>query len=629
MVDVVKAVKDIKNVKDIKTSISSNGYAIYKNKFSNDIINIIKSDLTIKPFVCPGYGDAEDITPYKLFKENTDKIYVPYYYGFNNYGIPDVNKVSVPITINIKFADMHKMRPYQEDIINTYLKHTTISGGGIISVGCGRGKTVMGLKIIEHLKVKTLILVHKEFLMNQWVDRIKEYLPEAKIGFIQGKTLDIQHKDIVLAMIQSLSDPRKDKDYPINIFETFGLVIADECHHLAARQFVRSLAKYTFKYTLGLSATPSRADNLQHVFKHYLGDIIYKDAEIQQTQEDINLSHIPNSTVETYIYNNNDFKYCKVALNFKQKANIVGMKSNIAECIKRTKFLLSFLPKLISDGRTILLLSCRRDHIFQMEKMIIEMNIPDGTVGLYLGGMKQEKLDISATKRIIIATFNMAEEAFDCKSLNTLIFATPHNNIEQSVGRILREEKKKRQHIPLIIDIQDTFSSFITWSKTREKYYKTKGYPIKIFNVEDTNKNPTDTPVITFIKTINNTLKLKTKSHLLSNTSRPRNCSNARKNNNNNDDNEDYDDNAEDAEDVEDAEDAEDAEDNDNEDDNNNKDNNVAEDNDNEDNTDDDNNNNAKNNNLDKNNNLKHNKQTNKKIIKKIIKKDNNEILDF
>ena len=240
---------------------------------------------------------------------------------------------------------------------------------------------------------------------------------------------------------------------------------------------------------------------------------------------------------------------------------------------------------------------------FNWEKMIIEMNIPDGTVGLYLGGMKQEKLDISATKRIIIATFNMAEEAFDCKSLNTLIFATPHNNIEQSVGRILREEKKKRQHIPLIIDIQDTFSSFITWSKTREKYYKTKGYPIKIFNVEDTNKNPTDTPVITFIKTINNTLKLKTKSHLLSNTSRPRNCSNARKNNNNNnEDDEDYDD-----EDYDDNDDNEDNDDKDNTDDNNN----------------------AKNNNLDKNNNLKHNKQTNKKIIKKIIKKDNNEILDF
>jgi superfamily II DNA or RNA helicase len=171
-------------------------------------------------------------------------------------------------------------------------------------------------------------------------------------------------------MIQSLSDPRKDKDYPTNIFETFGLVIADECHHLAARQFVRSLGKYSFKYTLGLSATPNRADNLQRVFKHYLGEIVYKDAEIQKSAEDLQLEHIPNSTVEVYIYHNNDPKYCKEELNYKKKPNVVIMKSNIAECLKRSKFLLSFLPRLISEGRYILLLSCRREHIFQMEKMI-------------------------------------------------------------------------------------------------------------------------------------------------------------------------------------------------------------------------------------------------------------------
>ena len=396
------------------------------------------------------------------------------------------------------------MRPYQKDIINTFLHNARTIGGGIISVGCGRGKTVMALKIAEELKVKTLILVHKEFLMNQWVERIKEYLPDARIGYIQGKTLDIQRKDIVLAMIQSLSDPRKDKDYPIAIFESFGLVIADECHHLAAKQFVRSLGKYTFKYTLGLSATPIRLDNLQRVFKHYLGEIVYKDDEIQKTEEDLRLDHIPDSTVEIYIYRNNMVKYCKEELNFKQRPNVVIMKSNIAECEKRTKFVLSFLPRLIAEGRTILLLSCRREHIFQMEKLILQMEIPNCTVGLYLGGMKQEKLDISATKRVIIATFNMAEEAFDCKTLNTLIYATPHNNIEQAVGRILREEKKKRQYIPLIIDLQDMFSSFVKWNKLREKYYKKKGYPLKIYDVDD--KINQITPKITFIKDVLNTI---------------------------------------------------------------------------------------------------------------------------
>jgi superfamily II DNA or RNA helicase len=489
-----------------KTSLSNQGYSIYKIKITENELEKIKNDLTIKPFTCPGYGNEEDVTPYKLYKENTDKIYVPYFYGRINFGVPEISKLKEPDTISIAFATDRLMRPYQQDIIKTYIESARKIGGGIISVGCGRGKTVMGLKIAEELKVKTLILVHKEFLMNQWVERIKEYLPDARVGYIQGKTLDIQRKDIVLAMIQSLSDPRKDKDYPENLFESFGLVIADECHHLAARQFCRSLAKYPFKYTLGLSATPDRADGLARVFKHYLGDIVYKDSEIEATAEDIEMNNIPNSSVEIYIYKMNsvniDAKYNKEELNYKKKPNIVTMKSNIANCKHRTQFLLSFLPRLINEGRTILILSCRRAHITEMEKMInelvIEKNLPECTVGLYVGGMKQEHLDISATKRVIIATYDMAEEAFDCKSLNTLIYATPHKNIKQAVGRILREEKKKRKFIPLIIDIQDIFSTFNGWNKIREKYYKGEGYPMKIFEVLV--KSKTDVPEINFIK---------------------------------------------------------------------------------------------------------------------------------
>lgn len=485
---------------EVKTSLSTQGYSIYKSKTTPTELAEIQKDLTIIPFVVPGYGNEDDLTPYKLFKENAEKIYVPYFYGITKYGKPDRNKSPEPEPITIAFSADRKMRPYQEDIINTYLHHAHEIGGGIISVGCGRGKTVMALKILELLKVKTLILVHKEFLMNQWVERIKEYLPEARVGYIQGKMLDIQRKDIVLAMIQSLSDPRKDKDYPASIFESFGLVIADECHHLAAKQFCRSLAKYSFRYALGLSATPNRADNLQRVFKYYLGEIVYKDAEIQKSAEDLALEHIPDCNVELYIYHNNEPKYCKEELNFKKKPNVVIMKSNIAECVKRTKFLLSFLPRLIQEGRHILLLSCRREHIFQMEKMINDMTIPECNVGLYLGGMKQEDLDISATKRVIIATFNMAEEAFDCKSLNTLIYATPHNNIEQAVGRILREIKQKRRLVPLIIDLQDMFSSFGKWNAIRQKYYKKKGYPMKLFEVNDYMKNTT--PEVKFIKDI-------------------------------------------------------------------------------------------------------------------------------
>ncbi len=489
-----------------KTSLSNQGYAIYKNKISEKEIEVIKNELTIKPFSCPGYGNPEDIEPYKLYKENTEKIYVPSFYGKNKFGPPEKTKINEPESTELAFSPDRQMREYQKDIIKTYITSAKEIGGGIISVGCGRGKTVMGLKIAEELKVKTLILVHKEFLMNQWAERITEYLPEARVGYIQGKTCDINRKDIVLAMIQSLSDPRKDKDYPANLFESFGLVIADECHHLAARQFCRSLAKYPFKYTLGLSATPDRGDGLQRVFKHYLGDIVYKDAEIQQTAEDIQMEHIPNSKVELYIYNNPDYKYTKEELNYQKKPNIVTMKSNVANCVKRTTFLLSFLPRLIEEGRTILILSCRRTHITDMEQMINKMNIPNCSVGLYVGGMKQTNLDISAGKRVIIATYEMAEEAFDCKSLNTLIYGTPHKNIKQAVGRILREEKKKRKIIPLIIDLQDVFSSFVAWNKLREKYYKTEGYPMKIFNVID-KPEMSFKPIVSFVKDVLNKTK--------------------------------------------------------------------------------------------------------------------------
>ena len=386
---------------------------------------------------------------------------------------------------NIAIKKPIKITPKEQGEYYGFELETNSNGRFILSDRTITHNTVMGLKIAKELGVKTLILIHKDFLKNQWEERIKEYLPDARIGYIQGKTLDIHRKDIVLAMIQSLSDPRKDKDYPANLFESFGLVIADECHHLAARQFCRSLAKYPFKYTLGLSATPDRADGLARVFKHFLGDIVYKDAEIKKTAEDIALEHIPDSTVEIYIYKNNgNAKYSKEELNYKKKPNIVKMKSNVANCKERTEFILSFLPRLILEGRTILILSCRRAHIDQIETMCNDMKISDCTVGQYVGGMKQEHLDVSATKRVIVATYDMAEEAFDCKTLNTLIYATPHKSIKQAVGRILREEKKKRKLIPLIIDVQEVFSTFKGWNKLRETYYKKAGYPMKIYEAD-------------------------------------------------------------------------------------------------------------------------------------------------
>ena len=118
-------------------------------------------------------------------------------------------------------------------------------GGGLLEIHTGAGKTVMGLNIISQLKKKTLIIVHKEFLLRQWIERIEQFLPNAKVGKIQGEVIDIENKDIVIGMLQSLSM----KDYPKSIFDSFGLSVYDECHHIGAEVFSRVLFKVVTKYS--------------------------------------------------------------------------------------------------------------------------------------------------------------------------------------------------------------------------------------------------------------------------------------------------------------------------------------------------------------------------------------------
>merc|ERR1712127_178315 len=131
---------------------------------------------------------------------------------------------------------------------------------------------ICALNIISRLKTKTLIIVHKEFLLRQWIERIEQFLPDAKVGKIQAKVIDIDDKDIVICMLQSLSM----KDYPKDMFRSFGFTICDECHHIGAEVFSRSLLKVVTKYMLGLSATMKRKDGLTKVIKWFLGDIVCK-----------------------------------------------------------------------------------------------------------------------------------------------------------------------------------------------------------------------------------------------------------------------------------------------------------------------------------------------------------------
>jgi superfamily II DNA or RNA helicase len=327
--------------------------------------------------------------------------------------------------------------------------------------------TVLSLYIASLLKKKTLVIVHKEFLLNQWKQRAIEFT-NAKIGLIQRDKIDIEDKDIVIGMLQSIA---KDK-YSSDIFKDFGLVIFDEAHHAPSKYFSRALPMISCKKTLALSATPKRSDRLEKVLYWYFGDILYK-APIET---------LNSVLVKIYKYNSSDKHFKEYKQNYGKDVNRAKTLNKLTEIPARNKFIISIIKELlIEDERRLLILSDRIDHLKILKKIIDELNIT--TTSYYIGGLKQKILDEAEKAHVIFASYSMASEALDIPVLNTLLMITPRKEIEQAIGRITR--KKDHPVQPVVIDIVDQLPSFSRQGTYRRQFYNKKDFKIKLFEVEE------------------------------------------------------------------------------------------------------------------------------------------------
>jgi superfamily II DNA or RNA helicase len=433
------------------------GYTLFKCDLTKDEEQQIKKDLTAKPFVIP--NSIQKAESFMIYRESSKKLYIPRFYGIEKYGKPNTQHIEDGEDIHIEFRG--NLREYQIEVVNAYIKKALDVGGGLLDIPCGYGKTVMALNIISKLQKKTLIIVHKEFLMNQWIERIQEYLPNAKVGKIQGKVIDTDNKDIVIGMLQSLSM----KDLPETLFQQFGLTVVDETHHIAAEVFSRSLFKIVTKYMLGLSATMERKDGLTHIFKKFIGDIAYK---IKKGNSDDNV------LVHTIQYKYDDSEYNKVIYNFKGQVHYSVMISRLCEFVHRSECILRVLCEELKKRpeQQVMILAHNKSLLKYLYDAIEERNI--ATVGYYVGGMKESALKESETKKVVIATYAMAEEALDIKSLSALILATPKTDVTQATGRILRIKHK----CPVVYDIVDIHDIFQKQYIKRRKFYIQCNYKI-------------------------------------------------------------------------------------------------------------------------------------------------------
>lgn len=439
------------------TYLGKKGYTICKECLSLKDQKFIRQSLTVSPYIPMSPAQPPS---YPVFLESNNKFYIPRYFGIEHFGEPDAYHITTGNHINITFAG--ELRDYQKDIIDSYMSSIDKikGGGGLLDIPCGWGKTAMSLYIISILKVKTIVIVHKGFLLKQWEERIAEFIPTAKVGKIQGEIVDIEGKDIVIGMLQSLSM----KTYSSDTFSSFGLTVVDECHHISSEVFSKSLNIIVTKYTLGLSATMKRKDGLSHVFKMFLGPIVYS---AQRNKED----HV---LVKTLQYNSNDAEFENVVLDYRGNPQYSTMISKLCCYNHRTEFILKVIQKELEEepDQQIMVLGQNKNILDYIFKAISHRSI--ASVGYYIGGMKEEQLKISETKKIIVATYAMASEGLDIKTLTTLILATPRTDVTQAIGRILRVKRDR----PLVVDILDTHDVFQRQYKKRLAFYRKNKYSV-------------------------------------------------------------------------------------------------------------------------------------------------------
>ncbi len=418
----------------------------------------IKNELTVRAVVNSEFGFPPP--PFKVFRKSKNGLCVPRFYGQEKNGLATEDKRPEPKQVKINFVGKLRDETFQ----NVALEKAVQSGHGILSLPCGYGKTTVSLAIACKLRYRTMIIVHKEFLANQWKERIEQFCPGATIGRVQQDKKEVEC-DFVIAMLQSLSL----KEYSYEDFDSIGTLIVDEAHHICAKVFSQSLFKLCPKHIFGLSATPNRKDGLTKVLHWFMGSTFFSVERENQQQVDV-------FPVE---FDSPRFRDPPPCTRF-GKLSLATMITELTEMRERNKLIVNTIKKSLSTTRHILVLSDRRQHCEMLHQCF------PNTSGLYMGGMKEEELSKSSTKKIIFATFSQAHEGLDIPSLDTVILATPKSDIVQSIGRIMRETKGK-QNNPHIYDIFDQWSVFFAMYHKRLKVYKQGGFNIP--NVITTNDN--------------------------------------------------------------------------------------------------------------------------------------------
>lgn len=437
------------------------GYILEKKNVNTDEI---RNDLTVYPSVPKSYAMMKKPTPIICYREDANYIAVPRFYGINKFGKPDKNNFDKQYPAQ-DMTYNGTLRPQQEIIVEKVIQGLEKHGGGLLIAGCGIGKTNMAIYIACHCKVKTLILVHKNFLKSQAANRIIDNTNIKFVGTIQGDNIETD-APITIGMIQSVC---KNDKYNDKLFAQFGMVIIDEAHHMSARNFNKVFDKIGGRYMLGITAEHTRPDQTFKIVHWNLGPTLFK-AEQKPN---------PLVLVKRISFDTKNVKRTKPVYNkWTRELDKATMISNLLHIKGRNNLTVDILEWCSLNDKKILFLSGRIKHLTCLGKKLLKRDID---FGYYVGGMSEELLKESENKIIILGTYEMAQEGLDVPGIKVVILGTPKSSVKQAVGRILRKEEY--DYRPTVIEFNDI--GFESATDRREAHYDKLEYLIQDYYFSD------------------------------------------------------------------------------------------------------------------------------------------------
>lgn len=472
----------------------------------------IMDDLTLDN---PKYKQAKKYSKWKntkipkylfYYQQEGETLFIPsgYKIPFKNEIIEDSRAINNVVYPPFKL----KLRETQQEAFDSYMKDTE---KGLICMPTGKGKSIFGLYLASQLKQKTLIIVHKEDLVVGWKKDIKLCFDnKVKSGLIKAKSRKIGDQ-ITIATVQTLN--RLTDEEITKLCEEFGLVIIDECHHIASTSY-DLLNLFSSKYKVGLSATPTRNDGMTKVMHYYLGDFGYKydyDKEADSEEDILPVEvRLRNDIFKyepkvkkvgnKYVIDDKNGTIPISTLNINVRPRVVysDLEDKVVTSHLFSKLYINDIKEEYKQGHSCLVLVKLKNHCRFIKEKLIEIGVPEDDIQLYYGDSDESK-DILINRAennrqlITIATLVVATEGTNVKQWEVEFLVSSVANeigITQAIGRIRRTINKPKLDVARVYDYRHPYVySMKNHGRIRNKVYTDLHVNYSIYGKDKANTN--------------------------------------------------------------------------------------------------------------------------------------------